>query len=202
MIGQITGTLMDKTPPDILVDVNGVCYEIQVPMSTLYQLPEVGTGLTLHTHFVVREDAQLLYGFYEAKDKQMFRALIRVNGVGPKMALAILSGMEADEFVRTVRNNDVATMVNMPGIGKKTAERLIIEMRDRLAEWGEGMQSGSATPSPAQASDAMSKDAETALVSLGYKPQQASRAISQVMKHNPGLDNSEAVIRLALKSML
>lgn len=202
MIGQITGTLVDKTPPDILVDVGGVCYELQVPMSTLYQLPEVGTGLTLHTHFVVREDAQLLYGFYEAKDKQMFRALIRVNGVGPKMALAILSGMEADEFVRTVRNNDVATMVNMPGIGKKTAERLIIEMRDRLAEWGDGAPSDGAASVSGQSNDAMSKDAETALVSLGYKPQQASRAISQVMKNNPDLDNSEAIIRLALKSML
>lgn len=201
MIGQITGTLVEKTPPDILVDVGGVCYELQVPMSTLYQLPEVGAGLTLHTHFVVREDAQLLYGFYEAKDKQMFRALIRVNGVGPKMALAILSGMDADQFVRTVRNNDVATMVNMPGIGKKTAERLIIEMRDRLVEWGDTAQSGAST-APGQSSDAMSKEAETALVSLGYKPQQASRAISQVMKNNPGLDNSEAVIRLALKSML
>jgi len=202
LIGQITGTLVDKTPPDILVDVGGICYELQVPMSTLYQLPEVGAGLTLHTHFVVREDAQLLYGFYESKDKQMFRALIRVNGVGPKMALAILSGMEADEFVRTVRNNDIATMVNMPGIGKKTAERLIIEMRDRLAEWGDAAQHDAPGTASGQNSDGMSKDAETALVSLGYKPQQASRAISQVMKNNPGLENSEAVIRLALKSML
>lgn len=202
MIGQITGKLVDKTPPDILVDVGGICYELQVPMSTLYQLPEVGSGLTLHTHFVVREDAQLLYGFYEAKDKQMFRALIRVNGVGPKMALAILSGMDADQFVRTVRNNDVATMVNMPGIGKKTAERLIIEMRDRLAEWGEvASAEGSAAASGMATTDTVSKDAETALVSLGYKPQQASRAIAQVMKANPELDNSEAVIRLALKSM-
>lgn len=202
MIGQITGTLVDKTPPDILVDVGGVCYELQVPMSTLYQLPEVGAGLTLHTHFVVREDAQLLYGFYDAKDKKMFRALIRVNGVGPKMALAILSGMDADQFVRTVRNNDVATMVNMPGIGKKTAERLIVEMRDRLAEWGEVSAADGVAVTAGQATDAVSKDAETALLSLGYKPQQASRAIAQVMQANPELDNSEAVIRLALKSML
>jgi Holliday junction DNA helicase RuvA len=202
LIGQLTGTLVDKTPPDILVNVGGICYELQVPMSTLYQLPEVGSNLTLHTHFVVREDAQLLYGFYEAKDKQMFRALIRVNGVGPKMALAILSGMDADEFVRTVRNNDVATMVNMPGIGKKTAERLIIEMRDRLAEWGDVAPDDATRAVSGAGNDAVSKDAETALLSLGYKPQQASRAISQVMKANPGLDNSEAVIRLALKSML
>lgn len=203
MIGQITGLLVDKTPPDILVNVGGITYEIQVPMSTLYQLPDVGRELTLHTHFVVREDAQLLYGFFEAKDKTMFRALIKVNGVGPKMALAILSGMEADEFVATVRNNDVATMVNMPGIGKKTAERLIVEMRDRLAEWGDtDAVVGRGANAAHNSGNSMSRDAETALVSLGYKPQQASRAISQVMKDNPDIADSEALIRLALKSML
>src|SRR6056300_646532 len=135
MIGQIRGILVEKKPPEILVDVGGLSYELQIPMSTAYQLPEVGSELRLHTHFVVREDAQLLYGFYELKDKTLFRALIRVNGVGPKMALAILSGMAADEFARTVRENDVAAMTRMPGIGKKTAERLIVEMRDRLTEW-------------------------------------------------------------------
>ncbi len=202
MIGQITGTLVDKTPPDILVRVGGITYELQVPMSTLFQLPEAGKELTLHTHFVVREDAQLLYGFYEAKDKAMFRALIKVNGVGPKMALAILSGMDADEFVRTVRNNDVATMVNMPGIGKKTAERLIVEMRDRLAEWGENEAVSPAGQGAASAGNAPRNEAETALLSLGYKPQQASRAVALVMKENPAIDDSESLIRLALKSML
>ena len=200
MIGQIRGILVAKIPPDIHLEVGGITYEIQVPLSTLYQLPEIGQKLVLHTHFVVREDAQLLYGFYDAKDKAMFRALIRVNGVGPKLGLAILSGMEVDEFVRTVRNNDVATLVNMPGIGKKTAERLIVEMRDRLAEWevtatvGAGSEGGSGA-------SAVTKDAETALVSLGYKPMQAAHAIAQVIKDKPGVANSEELIRLALKSM-
>lgn len=200
MIGQIRGILVAKIPPDIHLEVGGITYEIQVPLSTLYQLPEIGQKLVLHTHFVVREDAQLLYGFYDAKDKAMFRALIRVNGVGPKLGLAILSGMEVDEFVRTVRNNDVATLMNMPGIGKKTAERLIVEMRDRLAEWevtatvGAGSEVGSGA-------SAVTKDAETALVSLGYKPMQAAHAIAQVIKDKPGVANSEELIRLALKSM-
>ena len=200
MIGQIRGILVAKIPPDIHLEVGGITYEIQVPLSTLYQLPEIGQKLVLHTHFVVREDAQLLYGFYDAKDKAMFRALIRVNGVGPKLGLAILSGMEVDEFVRTVRNNDVVTLVNMPGIGKKTAERLIVEMRDRLAEW-EATASVGAGSEAGYGASAVTKDAETALVSLGYKPMQAAHAIAQVIKDKPGVANSEELIRLALKSM-
>ena len=200
MIGRIEGRLLEKQPPEVLIDVNGIGYEIQMPMTSFYQLPAVGENVAVYTHFVVREDAQLLYGFYDAKDKAMFRALIRVNGVGPKLGLAILSGMEVDEFVRTVRNNDAATLVNMPGIGKKTAERLIVEMRDRLAEWevtatvGAGSEVGSGA-------SAVTKDAETALVSLGYKPMQAAHAIAQVIKDKPGVANSEELIRLALKSM-
>lgn len=201
MIGRIRGVLVEKKPPEILVDVSGICYEVQVPMSTAYQLPEVGKELQLHTHFVVRDDAQLLYGFYEEKDKTLFRALIKVNGVGPKMALTILSGMDADEFVRTVQNNDVSAMVNMPGIGKKTAERLIVEMRDRLDDWS--ASSGSAvTARDSSAPSSISRDAETALMALGYKPQQASKAINQVLRDNPDIEDSEALIRLALKSML
>jgi len=200
VIGRIRGKLVEKNPPEILVDVGGITYELQVPMSTLYQLPDLGQELVLHTHFVVREDAQLLYGFYDSKDKAMFRALIRVNGVGPKMALGILSGMEADEFVRTVRNNDVTAMVNMPGIGKKTAERLIVEMRDRLSEWDAGEET---TVSSSSGGDsAITKDAETALIGLGYKPQQAARAITQVLKENPDIVDSEDLIRLSLKSMV
>ncbi len=201
MIGRIRGILIEKKPPEILVDVSGLTYEVQVPMSTAYQLPEVGKELQLHTHFVVRDDAQLLYGFFQEKDKTLFRALIRVNGVGPKMALTILSGMDADQFVRTVRNDDVSAMVNMPGIGKKTAERLIVEMRDRLDEWG-GSESAATTDSSVSLSSSISKDAETALLALGYKPQQASRAISQVFKENPEVADSEELIRLTLKSML
>jgi|TARA_B100000315_G_scaffold253797_1_gene293387 Holliday junction DNA helicase RuvA len=204
LIGQIRGILIDKQPPEILVEVSGITYEIQVPMSTLYLLPEIGQELVLYTHFVVREDAQLLYGFYDTKGKAMFRSLIRVNGVGPKMALGILSGMEADEFVRTVRNNDITSMVNMPGIGKKTAERLIVEMRDRLGDWDAGDAAASAADAGSLASSisSASKDAETALISLGYKPQQAARAIAQVLKQSPDISDGEELIRLSLRSMV
>ncbi|MEZ7831679.1 MAG: Holliday junction branch migration protein RuvA [Gammaproteobacteria bacterium] len=198
MIGRIRGVLVDKKPPEIQIDVAGICYEVQVPMSTLYQLPELGKEITLHTHFVVREDAQLLYGFFEEKDKSMFRSLIKINGVGPKMALGILSSMEANEFVRAVRSNDINAMVKMPGIGKKTAERLLIEMRDRLKDW-DGEEGGTQVPVSAGAS--ITSDAETALISLGYKPQQAAHAIAAVLKTNPEIQGSEELIRHSLKSM-
>ncbi len=201
MIGRLRGILIEKKPPEILVDVSGLTYEVQVPMSTAYHLPDVGAELQLHTHFVVREDAQLLYGFFEEKDKTLFRALIRVNGVGPKMALTILSGMDADEFVRTVQSDDVSAMVKMPGIGRKTAERLIVEMRDRLQEW-DGVDAAGGESGAISQSSSISKDAETALLALGYKPQQASKAISQVLKQHPDVADSEALIRLSLKSML
>ena len=198
MIGRIRGVLVDKKPPEVQIDVAGICYEVQVPMSTLYQLPELGKEITLHTHFVVREDAQLLYGFFEEKDKSMFRSLIKINGVGPKMALGILSSMEANEFVRAVRSNDINAMVKMPGIGKKTAERLLIEMRDRLKDW-DGEEGGTQVPVSAGAS--ITSDAETALISLGYKPQQAAHAIAAVLKTNPEIQGSEELIRHSLKSM-
>ena len=198
MIGRIRGVLVDKKPPEIQIDVAGICYEVQVPMSTLYQMPELGKELTLHTHFVVREDAQLLYGFFEEKDKSMFRSLIKINGVGPKMALGILSSMEANEFVRAVRSNDINAMVKMPGIGKKTAERLLIEMRDRLKDWD--AEEGN-TKESVSASASITSDAETALISLGYKPQQAAHAIAAVLKTNPEIQGSEELIRHSLKSM-
>mgnify|MGYP003769086141 FL=1 len=201
MIGQIRGKLIEKNPPEILMEVGGITYELQIPMSTLYQLPELGRDVLLHTHFVVREDAQLLYGFYDKGDKAMFRALIRVNGVGPKLALGILSGMDVNEFVRTVRNNDVTTMANLPGIGNKTAERLIIEMRDRLSEWDTSASSPTSA-SLGLAEAGIKKDAETALIGLGYKPPQATRAISQVLKDNPEISDNEELIRLSLKSMV
>ena len=199
MIGQIKGRLIGKNAPEILVEVGGITYEILVPMSTLYQLPDLDGMVHLHTHFSVREDAQILYGFFDAESKRMFRSLVRVNGVGPKLALGILSGMSVDEFVQTVKNNDSDSLVKMPGVGKKTAERLIIEMRDKLSEWD-------STDAPSNLSLASNstfiKDAEIAMVSLGYKPQQASRAISQVLKNNPEIDDSEELIRFSLKSMI
>lgn len=200
MIGQIEGTIIEKNPPEILVEVAGITYEILVPMSTLYQLPESGELVRLHTHFSVREDAQTLYGFFDAETKKMFRSLVRVNGVGPKMALGILSGMSVEDFVQAVRNNDSEAMVRMPGIGKKTAERLMIEMRDKMIEWGSDNNVGSDLSS--QTKSSFTKDAEIAMINLGYKPQQAARAIAQVLKVNPEISDSEELIRFSLKSMI
>src|SRR5690606_22350349 len=137
MIGRISGILLEKQAPRLLVDVAGVGYEIDVPMTTLYKLPEMGQPVVLHTHFVVREDAQLLYGFFDWAERELFRLLIKVNGVGPKMALAILSGIEGSEFVRCVQDHDINTLVRIPGVGKKTAERLLVEMQDRLKEFSQ-----------------------------------------------------------------
>ena len=200
MIGQIEGTIIEKNPPEILVEVAGITYEILVPMSTLYQLPESGELVRLHTHFSVREDAQTLYGFFDAETKKMFRSLVRVNGVGPKMALGILSGMSVEDFVQAVRNNDSEAMVRMPGIGKKTAERLMIEMRDKMIEWGSDDNVGSDLSY--QTKSSFTKDAEIAMINLGYKPQQAARAIAQALKVNPEISDSEELIRFSLKSMI
>ena len=196
----MTDLPIDKNPPEILVEVAGITYEILVPMSTLYQLPESGELVRLHTHFSVREDAQTLYGFFDAETKKMFRSLVRVNGVGPKMALGILSGMSVEDFVQAVRNNDSEAMVRMPGIGKKTAERLMIEMRDKMIEWGSDDSVGSDLSS--QTKSSFTKDAEIAMINLGYKPQQAARAIAQVLKVNPEINDSEELIRFSLKSMM
>ena len=199
MIGQMKGRLIGKNAPEILVEIGGITYEILVPMSTLYQLPDLGRMVHLYTHFSVREDAQILYGFFDAESKRMFRSLVRVNGVGPKLALGILSGMSVDDFVQIVKSNDSDSMVKMPGIGKKTAERLIIEMRDKLSEWDSADLSSGLAHEPRST---FIKDAEIAMVSLGYKPQQAARAINQVLKNNPEIDDSEELIRFSLRSMV
>ena len=146
MIGRIRGVLVLKQPPDILVEVGGVGYEIQVPMTTLFQLPEVGAEVSLVTHFVVREDAQLLYGFIDERDRGLFRQLIKVSGVGPKLALTILSGMDSSSFARCVQRDDIASLVALPGVGKKTAERLLVEMRDKLKDWLVRPEAGEALP--------------------------------------------------------
>ena len=199
MIGQIKGRLLEKTPPEILVEVGGITYEVLVPMSTLYQLPDLGELIHLHTHFSVREDAQTLYGFFDAKTKRMFRSLVRINGVGPKMALGILSGMSVDDLVQTIQDSDIESMVRMPGIGKKTAERLIIEMRDKLSEWSSNEPHDDY--SLASRSQIM-KEAEIAMITLGYKSQHAVKAIAQVLKNNPEISDSEELIRFSLKSMV
>ena len=200
MIGRIRGQLVHKQPPDILVEVGGVGYEIQVPMTTLFRLPELGAQVSLVTHFVVREDAQLLYGFIDEQDRSLFRQLIKVSGVGPKLALTILSGMDSISFARCVQRDDMSSLVALPGVGKKTAERLLVEMRDKLKDWlvqGEGAGArGGAAISPV--TDIVS-DAEGALIALGYKPQEASRVVAAVNDDN--VDGSEELIRRALKSM-
>jgi len=202
MIGRILGILLEKQAPDLLIDLQGIGYEVQVPMTTYYQLPQVGEIIKLHTHFVVREDAQILYGFYALKDRHMFRQLIRINGVGPKMALAILSGMNTEEFTALVLNDDIAGLTRLPGVGKKTAERLVIEMRDRVEPVDEtetsNASSATASVSPAGKQRQAEKDAVAALVTLGYSPQQASKAVNKIAK---AAENSEQMIRLALQSV-
>lgn len=203
MIGRIKGTLIAKQPPQILVDVGGVGYEIDASMNTIYQLPELNKTVVLHTHLVVREDAQQLFGFYDQTERSLFRTLIKVNGVGPKMALAILSGMDVAEFVRCVQNNDTKGLVKLPGVGKKTAERLIIEMRDKLKDFeAAGSTAGTELPkvmASQSGSNQVVVDAESALIALGYKPQEASRAISAIDIANL---SSEEVIKRALKNMV
>jgi len=189
-----------KQPPDILVEVGGVGYELQVPMTTLFQLPELGSEVSLVTHFVVREDAQLLYGFIDERDRLLFRQLIKVSGVGPKLGLTILSGMDSSSFARCVQRDDISSLVALPGVGKKTAERLLIEMRDKLKEWlgpEASPAAGSATLAPVTNIVA---DAEGALIALGYKPQEASRMVVAV--NDDSIQSSEDLIRRALKSMV
>jgi Holliday junction DNA helicase RuvA len=200
MIGRIQGILLAKQATELLVDVSGVGYEIQAPMSTIYNLPELGKSVVLHTHFVVREDAQLLYGFSDLSERSMFRALIKVNGVGPKLALTILSGIEPNDFVRCVRDGDTVTLVRLPGVGKKTAERLLVEMKDRLKDWQVDSGGVDAGGEHVTSPSSILAEAESALVALGYKPQEASKAISAI--NNSEIDSSEQLIRLALKNMV
>ena len=207
MIGRIAGILIEKQPPELMVDVNGVGYEITAPMTTFYQLPAVNEDVALYTHLTIRDDAHLLYGFYDKSERALFRTLIKVNGVGPKMALAILSGIESDEFVRCVESNDIATLVRVPGVGKKTAERLIIEMRDKLKQLAiepalasfQGADSESVSGSVHISERNVRADAESALIALGYKPAEASKVINAI--DIAGL-SSEQVIRMALKGMV
>ena len=199
MIGRLKGILVNKAPPFLLVDVQGVGYEVEAPMSTFYQLPALDSEVTLHTHLIVREDAQILCGFATESERRLFRSLIRITGVGAKLALAILSGMSADEFARCVQDNDAASLTRLPGVGKKTAERLIIEMRDRLADW-EGAETAALPDAAAQpvAPDA-GREAVSALIALGYRPQEASRMVQLV--DSEGL-SSEDIIRDALKASI
>jgi Holliday junction DNA helicase RuvA len=199
VIGRLRGEIVYKHPPQLMVDVNGVGYELEAPMSTFYDLPGVGEKVTLLTHLAVREDAQVLYGFLRDSDRVLFRSLLKVTGVGARMALAILSGMDAQRFTLCVQQQDVTALIRLPGIGRKTAERLIMEMRDRVEGLGAPMsaEAGRTPPAPA-AQDTAFGDAVSALIALGYKPADANR-MARVA--DDGAKTSEEIIRAALRSV-
>jgi len=202
MIGRLNGILLEKQPPFVLVEVNGVGYECQAPMNTIYNLPETGDKVILHTHLSISENAHTLFAFYSLEERKLFRELIKVNGVGPKLALAILSGMSAIEFVQHVHHEEVATLVKIPGVGKKTAERLVVEMKDRLKNWDVGLPAASASSPGTNAvstGNANIQEAISGLVALGYKPTDASKAISKLDDESLP---AATLIRLALKQML
>jgi len=201
MIGRLQGEIIEKQAPYLLLDVKGVGYELEAPMSTFYELPECGQSVMVHTHLLVREDAHTLYAFMHTRDRSLFRNLLKVNGVGAKMALAILSGMDANAFTHCIHHGDVDSLVRIPGVGKKTAERLIIDMRDRLnkevtMQVASNDKNGNGVNGYIQDPIA---DAVSALVSLGYKPNEASRMVGNVDTKS---QDSEDIIRLALKSSM
>lgn len=203
MIGQLTGVLLEKQPPSVLLLVQGVGYELDAPMSTFYLLPDVKQSVTLFTHFVVREDAHQLYGFYSKDERALFRTLLKVNGIGPKLALTILSSASPAEFTRMVLNNDTSNLVRIPGIGKKTAERVVIEMRDKLSDQtftkSHDLAATADILTEGQGRQSVIQDAISALVALGYKYPDANR---WVMKIDDGAASSQDLIRRALKEMM
>lgn len=202
MIGRLRGIIIEKQPPKVLIDVGGVGYNVFMPMTCFYELPNNGQEVIVLTHLIVREDAQLLYGFNHEQERELFRELIKVNGVGPKLALAILSGMSAQQFIVAVEQGEIKTLVKLPGVGTKTAERLIVEMKDRVKRFGEELTDSMTiveTGNIKKSSNQIESEAVSALIALGYKPQEASRIISKVIK--PEMD-SETLIREALKSAL
>jgi Holliday junction DNA helicase RuvA len=190
MIGSLRGRITSKAPPQLTVDVGGLGYELETPMSTFFHLPAVGEEVRLLTHLVVREDAHVLYGFASEDERRLFRSLIRVSGVGPKIALALLSGISVSAFAECVLNEDIAALTRVPGVGRKTAERLIVEMRDRLAV-------ATAAPGTAAAVGTTAEsEAYGALVALGYRPAEATRLLKAV---GPGTHSTEELIRRALQ---
>jgi|HubBroStandDraft_5_1064220.scaffolds.fasta_scaffold02218_6 Holliday junction DNA helicase RuvA len=193
MIGSVRGRIASKTPPQVMVDVGGVGYELEAPMSTFFHLPAVGAEVSLLTHLVVREDAHVLYAFATEGERRLFRSLIKVSGVGPKIALALLSGISVEAFSRCVVNEDITALTKVPGIGRKTAERLVIEMRDRLGDPGVPAGAGVAAI-PVGASP--ETEAYGALIALGYRPAEATRLLKAA---GPGTHSTEELIRLALQ---
>jgi Holliday junction DNA helicase RuvA len=198
VIGFLRGVLREKQPPSLLIEVQGVGYEIEAPMTTFYDLPAVGEPVTLFTHLAVREDAHTLYGFSKQSDRGLFRTLIKVNGVGAKLALTILSGMDAGHFAACVQAGDTASLIKLPGVGKKTAERLVVEIRDRLADWvaPAGSSLGAAPSAGADVANPV-EEAVSALIALGYRPQDASRMVRAVDSKALA---TEEIIRTALQA--
>ena len=196
MIGRLKGMLVYKAPPQLMVDVGGVGYELSAPMSTFYDLPEAGREVVLFTHYAVKEDGVALYGFLTEAERRLFREVQKVTGVGARIALSVLSGASVDDFARLVQSGDITSLTRIPGIGKKTAERMVVELRDRAADFagGAAVIAGKGMPVPA---DPMS-EASVALQQLGYKPAEVQRMLKQGA---PG-DSAEEIIRKALKSML
>ena len=195
MIGRLHGVLLEKQAPGLLVDVQGVAYELEASMSTFYHLPECGETVTLYTHMVVREDAQLLYGFASASERMMFRSLIKINGVGPKLALTILSGISAEEFSRCIMEADSKALTQLPGVGKKTAERLVVELKDKIESDDSAVMLPRTATSTAVEENPVN-DAVSALVSLGYKAQQASQMVRSLDVEGK---STEDIIRAALQ---
>jgi holliday junction DNA helicase RuvA len=195
MIGRLRGIILEKQAPDLVLDVQGVGYEVAAPMSTFFNLPAIDEEVTLFTHLVVREDAQLLYGFATVRERLLFRSLLKVNGVGAKLALTILSGSDVDDFARSVQEGDTDSLTRLPGVGKKTAERLIVEMRDRLKEVSNAMGLKPVVSVAAKLAGAKD-EASDALVSLGYKPAEAEKMIRSL--DSDGL-STEQIIKLALQ---
>ena len=197
MIGFLRGILVHKAPPFLVLDVQGVGYEVEAPMTTFYDLPAINSEIKLHTHLVVREDAHILFGFSAEAERTLFRTLIKVNGVGPKLALTILSGQSAEEFHRCIQDNDTQALVRLPGVGKKTAERLVIEMRDRLPDLADSAAtSTNKTGASAPAIGNPKQEAVSALCSLGYKPLDASKMVQNISTEGK---SCEDIIRLALQ---
>lgn len=197
MIGRLHGKLVSKQPPWLLLDVGGVGYELECPMSTFYELPELGRETTLVTHYAVKEDAVALYGFHREAERALFRVLIRISGVGAKTALSILSGVSVDAFAALVQAGDTAALTRVPGIGKKTAERILVELRDKVADLGSS--SGIALPKGTPVPLDPESEAASALQALGYKPPDALRMARQAAAEG---DDAEAIIRKALKAAL
>ncbi|MCK9608713.1 MAG: Holliday junction branch migration protein RuvA [Methylomonas sp.] len=199
MIGFLRGKLIQKTPPQLVLDVRGVGYEVEAPMTTFYDLPALGQEVKLHTHLVVREDAHILFGFASETERMLFRTLIKVNGVGPKLALTILSGQSVAEFYRCVDDNDVKALVRLPGVGQKTAERLIIEMRGRLPALNDASLEPGPNQTPATLGSSPKQEAITALCALGYKPQDAARMVQTIAAEDK---SCEDIIRQALRGTI